>query len=126
MTSVLTSAVRAGVEARYRELLGGVGANVGRRLDLYDSAGVSTIEAIEHGRAEALVSDALDAKSVQLHQFGIYAALRLEGPMRTHCVAAVNRGASVAELLAVAQVACVASGFPAFSQACEVIAEVVG
>ena len=126
MAKTIPDSTRSRIEEGYAALLGSVSPLVPRRLDLYERAGSDTIVAMEQARADALVSPALDAKSVQLHQFAIYAALMLEGPTLTHCVTARDLGAGLDEILAVAQIVCVARGFPAFAAACAAIESAFG
>src|SRR5919108_135981 len=81
------------------------------------------IEAIEALRAVAIADNPLGLRVQQLVQFGQLLVLGQEGPARLHAAAALRHGASVAELLGVAETAFITAGVPAFSLGVRVIDE---
>jgi 4-carboxymuconolactone decarboxylase len=81
------------------------------------------IEAIERLRDVAIAQNPMGLRVQQLVQFGQLLVLGQEGPARLHAAAALRHGASLAELLGVAETAFITAGVPAFSLGVRVIDE---
>jgi 4-carboxymuconolactone decarboxylase len=100
----------------YRTMLGEVPPHVRERWAAVAALGrPELIEAIEGLRAVAIADNPLGLRVQQLVQFGQLLVLGQEGPARLHAAAALRQGASLAELLGVAETAFITSGVPAFS-----------
>jgi 4-carboxymuconolactone decarboxylase len=100
----------------YRAMLGEVPPHVRERWAAVAALGrPELIEAIEALRAVAIAESPLGLRVQQLVQFGQLLVLGQEGPARLHAAAALRQGASLAELLGVAETAFITGGVPAFS-----------
>jgi len=114
------------IRAGYVELAGHVPASIETRLALAERAGrVRAVEAIESVRDELIMANPLGRKTGQLVQFGQLVALGREGPARLHAGAARRAGASVEELVGVAELALITAGMPAYSLGVEIVADLV-
>ncbi|MHB1931275.1 MAG: carboxymuconolactone decarboxylase family protein [Acidimicrobiales bacterium] len=114
----------ARIRAGYRELTGSVPPSIETRLDLAEHTGrLSAVEAIEALRDELIVANPLGRKTGQLVHFAQLVALGKAGPARLHAQAAHRGGASVEELVGVAELALITAGMPAYSLGVEIIAE---
>lgn len=100
----------------YHAMLGEVPPHVRARWAAVAALGrPELIEAIEGLRAVAIADNPLGLRVQQLVQFGQLLVLGEEGPARLHAAAALRQGASLAELLGVAETAFITGGVPAFS-----------
>jgi 4-carboxymuconolactone decarboxylase len=100
----------------YHAILGEVPSHVRERWAAVAALGrPQLIEAIEGLRAVAIADNPLGLRVQQLVQFGQLLVLGQEGPARLHAAAALRQGASVADLLGVAETAFITGGVPAFS-----------
>jgi 4-carboxymuconolactone decarboxylase len=100
----------------YRAMLGEVPPHVRERWMVVAALGrPELIEAIEALRTVAIAENPLGLRVQQLVQFGQLLVLGQEGPARLHARAALRQGASLAELLGVAETAFITGGVPAFS-----------
>jgi 4-carboxymuconolactone decarboxylase len=109
----------------YRAILGEIPPHVRTRWATLVAAGrARTVEAIEELRAVCIMDNPLDLRVQQLVQFGQLLVLRAEDPARLHARAAVRLGASVADLIGVAETAFITGGVTAFSLGVRVAGEV--
>jgi|GEM_PF-3435100 len=109
----------------YRTLLGEIPPHVRDRWATLAGAGrAASIERIEALRAELIAGNPLGLRVQQLVQFGQLLVLGSESPARLHARAALRQGATIAELVGVAETALITAGVPAFSLGVRVIAEV--
>ena len=100
----------------YHAMLGEVPPHVRERWAAVAALGrPELIEAIEALRAVAIAENPLGLRVQQLVQFGQLLVLGQEGPARLHASAALRQGASLSELLGVAETAFITGGVPAFS-----------
>lgn len=96
---------------RYVELLGEVPDSVTERWEWLEGKSRSTaVGHLERFREQAIHENPMGMKVTQLVQFGMMAALGREYGARVHAEAAVSHGATVEELIGVAEVAFVAGG----------------
>jgi 4-carboxymuconolactone decarboxylase len=108
----------------YHSLLGEVPPHVRERWAAVAGLGrPELIEAIEALRTVAIAENPMGLHVQQLVQFGQLLVLGQEGPARLHAAAALRHGASLAELLGVAETAFITAGVPAFSLGVRVIDE---
>jgi 4-carboxymuconolactone decarboxylase len=122
-----TSAVEESLGQVYRTLLGEIPPHVRDRWATLAAAGRATsIERIEALRAELIGNNTLGLRVQQLVQFGQLLVLGSEGPAKLHANAALRQGATVADLVGVAETALITGGVPAFSLGIRIIGEVAG
>ncbi|MFJ8160256.1 carboxymuconolactone decarboxylase family protein [Streptomyces sp. NPDC096136] len=125
MTDDTTPASRAeAVRDRYRSTLGTVPGGVQDRLRLaqaYDR--LPTEEAIAALRHIVLTDSPLGARVQQLVHFGQLLALGRAHPARIHARGALHAGATIADLVGVAETALITAGVPAYALGTEIIAE---
>ncbi|MBV9796891.1 MAG: carboxymuconolactone decarboxylase family protein [Solirubrobacterales bacterium] len=108
----------------YHAMLGEVPPHVRERWAAVAGLGrPELIEAIEALRAVAIAKNPMGLRVQQLVQFGQLLVLGQEGPARLHAAAALRHGASLADLLGVAETAFITAGVPAFSLGVRVIDE---
>lgn len=113
-----------GIRAAYRELLGTVPESIETRLALAERTGRgSASEAIEALRNELIMANPLGRKTGQLVHFAQLVAIGKAAPARLHARAARRAGASLEELVGVAELALITAGMPAYSLAVEIVAE---
>jgi 4-carboxymuconolactone decarboxylase len=113
-----TSAVEESLGQVYRTLLGEIPPHVRDRWATLAAAGRATsIERIEALRAELIGNNTLGLRVQQLVS---------EGPAKLHANAALRQGATVADLVGVAETALITGGVPAFSLGIRIIGEVAG
>jgi 4-carboxymuconolactone decarboxylase len=109
----------------YVTLLGEIPPHVRDRWSTLAAAGRATsLERIEAMRAQLIAENPLGLKVQQLVQFGQLLVLGSEGPAKLHAGAALRHGATVQDLVGVAETALITGGVPAFSLGVRVIAEV--
>ena len=100
----------------YRAILGEVPPHVRERWAAVAAVGrPELIEAIEALRTVAIAENPLGLRVQQLVQFGQLLVLGHEGPARLHAGAALRQGASVTDLLGVAETALITGGVAPFS-----------
>ncbi len=112
------------IRARYRELLGSVPPAIEDRIRVCELAGrTAALTAVEELRAALIMDNPLERKVAQLVHFGQLLVLGRPGPARLHAAAARQAGASLPELLGVAELALITGGMPAYSLGIEILAE---
>ena len=111
------------VRDRYRQTFGSVPAGIDLRLAVAQESGrLDAVEAIETLRRVLLAESSLEPRVQQLVHFAQLVALDHEGPARLHARAARRAGASLADLVGVAETSLITAGMPAYSLAIEIIA----
>jgi 4-carboxymuconolactone decarboxylase len=124
-SSAQTTAAEERLGSTYRTLLGEIPPHVRDRWATLASAGrVASIERIEAMRAQLIANNPLGLRVQQLVQFGQLLVLGSESPARLHAGAALRQGATIADLVGVAETALITGGVPAFSLGVRLIAEV--
>ncbi|NNN16703.1 MAG: carboxymuconolactone decarboxylase family protein [Acidimicrobiaceae bacterium] len=112
------------IRARYVELTGRVPESIEKRLEIGVRTGrVQAILAIEAMREELIMQNPLGHKIGQLVHFAQLVALGEASPARLHAGAALKAGASLTDLMGVAELSLITSGIPAYSLAIEIVAE---
>lgn len=120
----MTTPTASEIRDRYRTTFGAVPPGIERRLALAEATDrIEAVGAIEELRTVLLARNPLDPKTQQLVHFAQLVALGREGPARLHARAAVRNGATLHELVGVAETSLVTSGMPAYALAIDVIAE---
>ena len=115
---------RARYEEGYRQLFGSFPESVRTRWNLAEThERLSVPEALEEIRAAAILDSPLGLKVQQLVHFGQLVALGRQHPASIHAGAALRAGASIDDLLAVAETALITSGVPGYGLAIEIIAK---
>lgn len=110
------------VRDRYRQVFGQVPAGIEDRLSVAEATGrLGAVEAIEAMRQSLLAENPLEPRVQQLVHFAQLVALGREGPARLHARAALRAGATLTDLVGVAETSLVTSGMPAYSLAVEII-----
>lgn len=118
----LTPAERERYDANYVTLLGTTSENARRRWDVADRHGRSDlVRLIEELRIKAIHENTLGLKVQQLVQFGQLVALGKKPGAEIHARAALKAGATVEDLLGVAETAFITGGVPAYSLGIEII-----
>lgn len=96
---------------RYVELIGEVPGSVSDRWQWLEEKGRSTtVGHVERLREQAVHANPMGMKVTQLVQFGMMAVLGREYGAQVHAAAALRHGATLEELIGVAEVAFVAGG----------------
>lgn len=114
------------IRGAYLELLGQVPASIEGRITVSSNAGrIESIIAIENLRDELIMNNPLGMKTGQLVHFGQLLALGEGSPAISHAGAAYKAGASIAELLGVAELALITSGMPAYALGVEIISNLI-
>ncbi len=114
------------ISGRYEATFGVLPPSVAARMALSEAAGRSAAtEAIENLRGVLLAKNALGAKVQQLVHFAQLLALGAKEPARLHAAAAARAGATLEELVGVAETSLITAGMPAYAMAMELIGEVV-
>jgi 4-carboxymuconolactone decarboxylase len=109
----------------YRTLFGEIPPHVRDRWATLAGAGrAASIEKIEQMRGQLIANNPLGLKVQQLVHFGQLLVVGSEGPARLHARAALRQGATVEELIGVAETALITGGIAAFSLGIRLIAEV--
>jgi 4-carboxymuconolactone decarboxylase len=124
-SSARTTATEDRLGQTYRTLLGEIPPHVRDRWATLAAAGrAASIERIENLRAELIGANPLGLRVQQLVQFGQLLVLGSEGPARLHAGAALRQGATIADLVGVAETALITAGVPAFSLGVRLIGEI--
>lgn len=114
------------VRARYQSTLGGVPGGVQGRLRLArDFDRLPTEEALAALRHIVLTDNPLGARVQQLVHFGQLLSLGREHPARIHAQGALHAGATVADLIGVAETALITSGVPAYALGTEIVIDLL-
>ncbi|WP_369373557.1 carboxymuconolactone decarboxylase family protein [Streptomyces sp. cg36] len=114
------------VRERYRATLGEVPGGVEDRLGLAQEFGrLPTEEALTALRHIVLTDNPLGARVQQLVHFGQLLALGRADPARVHARGALHAGASITDLLGVAETALITAGVPAYALGTEIITELL-
>ncbi len=114
------------VRARYLEMFNDVPPGIEARLQVAQDTGrMSAVETIEELRRVLLSDNPLDARTQQLVHFAQLIALGREGPARLHARGAVRAGASLRDLVGVAETSLVTSGMPAYGLAVDIVCELL-
>ncbi|MEU1037104.1 carboxymuconolactone decarboxylase family protein [Streptomyces sp. NPDC005551] len=114
------------VRARYRSTLGGVPDGVRDRLRLArDFDRLPTEEALAALRHIVLTENPLGARVQQLVHFGQLLSLGREHPARIHAQGALHAGATVVDLIGVAETALITSGVPAYALGTEIVIDLL-
>lgn len=104
------------IEGRYADLFGMVPENVKERVDLAKASGrEEALEIIEQLRDTLIHHNPLERKIQQLVHLGMLLAMGREEPARLHAQAALQAGATKAELHGVCETAAIVGGMPAYS-----------
>ncbi len=112
------------VRDRYRQVFGTVPAEIEHRLAMAEATGrLGAVEVIESLRQALLTESSLEPRVQQLVHFAQLVALGKDGPARLHARGALRVGATLADLVGVAETSLVTSGMPAYGLAIEIIAE---
>lgn len=114
------------IRAGYVELTGSVPATIETRLTLASRSGrTQAVSLVEDLRAELIMANPLGRKVGQLVHFAQLLVLGQEGPARLHVRAARRGGATIEELVGVAELALITAGMPAYSLGVVIVAELV-
>ncbi len=115
------------IRDRYRATFGAVPSAIEQRLGVAEATGrLSAVEVIEDVRQVLLADNALGPRVQQLVHFGQLLALGHSGPGRLHARGALRAGATLTDLVGVAETAMITAGMPAYSLGIEIIAELIG
>lgn len=111
------------VRDRYRQVFGIVPAEIEDRLGVAEAAGrMDAVEVVEGLRRALLAENPLEPRVQQLVHFAQLVALGHERPARLHARGAQRAGATLADLVGVAETSLVTAGMPAYALAIEIIA----
>lgn len=112
------------IRQRYVALFGTVPPAIEARLALGQATGrTEAVAAVEGLREELIHNNPLGPKTGQLVHFGQLLALGREAPARLHAKSARRGGATLAELVGVAELALITAGMPAYSLGIEILSE---
>lgn len=122
-----SSAERAeAIRDRYRQVFGSVPHGIEQRIAVAGATGrLGAVEMIEGLRRALLAESPLEASVQQLVHFGQLIALGRGGPARLHARGALRAGATLADLVGVAETSLVTAGMPAYATAIEIVAELL-
>ena len=114
------------IRARYVELTGKVPPSIETRIEVNKQAvRLDAVEAIEELRQVLIMNNPLGRKVGQLVHFSQLVALGEASPARLHARSAYKAGATISELVGVAELSLITSGMPAYSLAIEIIGELL-
>ncbi|MDH6132102.1 4-carboxymuconolactone decarboxylase [Kitasatospora sp. MAA4] len=114
------------VRDRYRATLGAVPGGVEDRLRVAGVLGrLPTEEALAALRHIVLTDSPLGGRVQQLVHFGQLLTLGRAAPARLHAQGALHAGASLTDLVGVAETALITSGVPAYALGIEIVAELL-
>jgi 4-carboxymuconolactone decarboxylase len=115
------------IRDRYREVFATVPHGIEARIAVAEVTGrLDAVETIEQMRRVLLAANPLDARTQQLIHFAQLVALSREGPARLHARGALRAGATLVDLVGVAETSLVTAGMPAYALAIEIVAELLG
>lgn len=111
------------IRERYRRTFGTVPAGIEDRLAVAQATGrLEAVEAIEVLRRALLADNPLEPRVQQLVHFAQLIALGRESPARLHAKGALRAGATLTDLVGVAETSLVTAGMPAYGLAIQIIA----
>lgn len=111
---------------QYEQTFGKVPENIHQRLFVAKQAQrTESIEAIEAMRKVLLNENPLGSKTQQLVHFAMLIGAEAYAPARLHARAALKAGATARDLFGVCETAAVIRGMPGFSQATQIVYEVL-
>ena len=114
------------IRERYRSVFGAVPAGIEDRIAVADVAGrLDAVETIETLRRVLLAENPLGTRTQQLVHFAQLVALGRQDPARLHARGALRAGASITDLVGVAETSLITAGMPAYSLAVTIIAELI-
>jgi len=114
------------IRDRYRDVFATVPHGIEARIAVAEVTGrLDAIEVIEQMRSVVLAGNPLGACTQQLVHFAQLVALGREGPARLHARGALRAGATLDDLVGVAETSLVTAGMPAYALAIEIIAELL-
>jgi len=114
------------VRDRYRAVFGTVPAGIEDRIAVAEATDrLGALETIEELRRVLLAGNPLDARVQQLVHFAQLVALGRAEPARLHARGALRAGATLRDLVGVAETSLVTSGMPAYALAVEIVAEIL-
>lgn len=127
MTSLQVPDRAEAIRDRYRATFGAVPGAIEQRLQVAGTTGrLSAVEVIEDVRQVLLTDNVLGSRVQQLVHFGQLLVLGHSGPARLHARGALRAGATLTDLVGVAETAMITAGMPAYSLGIEIIAELIG
>jgi 4-carboxymuconolactone decarboxylase len=114
------------IETSYQRLLGHLPRSLEQRHDTVQATDrVEALRQIEALRRTLINANPLGPKVGQLVHFGQLVALGQGAPARLHASAARFQGATLQELVGVAELALITAGMPAYALGMEIIAELM-
>jgi 4-carboxymuconolactone decarboxylase len=126
MTQTGTAERTDTVPDRYSTVFGAVPAGIEDRIAVAEATGrLHAVETIEALRRVLLDENPLGARTQQLVHFAQLVALGREVPARLHARGALRAGASITDLVGVAETSLVTAGMPAYSLAVAIIAKLI-
>lgn len=125
MTAAAADGGRAeAVRDRYRDTFGTVPQAIEDRIAVAQTTGrLEAVEAIEQLRRVLLAGNPLGARVQQLVHFAQLVALGRESSARLHARGALRAGATLTDLVGVAETSLVTAGMPAYSLAVGIVAD---
>ncbi|MDA8039523.1 MAG: carboxymuconolactone decarboxylase family protein [Actinomycetota bacterium] len=119
-------ALAEAIRDRYRRVFGTVPAGIDQRITVCEATGrLAAAEEIERLRTVLLADNPLEGRIQQLVHFAQLVALRHDGPARLHARGAMLAGATLVDLVGVAETSLVTSGMPAYALAIEIVGELL-
>jgi 4-carboxymuconolactone decarboxylase len=126
MTETGTAERAETVRHRYRTVFGAVPAGIEDRIAVAEATGrLDAVETIEALRRVLLDENSLGTRTQQLVHFARLVALGRQDPARLHARGALRAGASITDLVGVAETSLVTAGMPAYSLAVAIIAKLI-
>lgn len=113
------------IRDRYRDTFGSIPEGIEDRIAVAEATDrLGSVKVIEDLRRALLAENPLGPKVQQLVHFAQLVALGRAGPAALHARGALRAGASLVDLVGVAETSLVTSGMPAYSLAIGVVAEI--
>jgi len=126
VSSTDRSARAEAIRDRYRQTFGTVPSGIDQRLVVAEATDrLGAVEVIEELRRALLAQSSLEPRIQQLVHFAQLVALGHSGPARLHARGARRAGASLDDLVGVAETSLVTAGMPAYSMAIEILSELI-
>jgi len=114
------------IRDRYRQVFGAVPPGIDQRITVAAAAGrLHAVEEIEELRRVVLAGNPLEGRVQQLVHFAQLVALGRAQPARLHARGAMRAGATIADLVGVAETSLVTAGMPAYALAIEIAGELL-
>jgi 4-carboxymuconolactone decarboxylase len=112
-------------QANY-DLFGEVPPHARKRWEIIEAAGRGeTVVAIENLRSQVISDSPLGLRVQQLVHFGQLLVIRADAPARLHAKAAIRHGATLQELMGVAETAYLTGGMNAFALGVAIVGELL-